>query len=193
MSHPKQPTPIEQDLIEEFGNIYEAHGIKRLQGLIVGLLLTQDEPVSLDDMVDILGHSKGPISIAVRRLADIGLARKVNGPINRRNYYAAHPDIFYNNFRFNMATVRKNRSLAERFLNRVEAEGASGREETMKNLEHMHAFYQLMESFYQDFSKRWQEVKRERLRKRSESEEDEGASGSHRDMESSVSESSVSE
>ena len=164
MSHPKQPSPVEQDLIEEFGNIYEAYGIKRLHGLIVGLLLTQDQPVSLDDMVEMLGHSKGPISIAVRRLADIGLARKVNGPINRRNYYAAHPDIFYNNFRFNMATVRKNRSLAERFLHRIDAEDAPGSEETIKNLEHMHAFYQLMESFYQDFSKQWQQVKKQRLR-----------------------------
>ena len=165
MSHPKQPTPVEQDMIEEFGNIYEAYGIKRLHGLIVGLLLTQDQPVSLDDMVEMLSHSKGPISIAVRRLADIGLARKVNGPINRRNYYAAHPDIFYNNFRFNMATVRKNRSLAERFLNRIDAEDAPGSEETIKNLEHMHAFYQLMESFYQDFSKQWQQVKQQRLRR----------------------------
>lgn len=185
MSQPKQPTPVEQDLIEEFGNIYEAHGVKRLHGLIVGLLLTQDRPVSLDDMVEVLGHSKGPISIAVRRLADIGLARKVNGPINRRNYYAAHPDIFYNNFRFNMATVRKNRSLAERFLNRIKAEGGPERGETLDNLEHMHAFYQLMESFYQDFSKRWQEVKRERLRNASENE---SPAPSRNDVGSSVSE-----
>jgi DNA-binding transcriptional regulator GbsR (MarR family) len=158
----KSPSPVEHDLIEEFGNLYEGYGLKRLQGLIVGLLLTQTEPVSLDDMVEALGHSKGPISIAVRRLADIGLARKVNGPVNRRNYYTAHPDIFYNNFKFNMATVRKNRALAERFLTRLEHEGAEDRAGTVTHLQHMHAFYQLMESFYQDFSQQWERVKRRR-------------------------------
>ena len=156
------PSAIEEELIQEFGNIYESHGLKRLQGLIVGLLLTQSEPASLDDMVELLGHSKGPISIAVRRLADIGVVRKVDGPVNRRNYYVSHPDIFYNNFKFNMATVRRNRSLAERYLKRIRSRGEDN-SETVKNLEHMHAFYQLMESFYQDFSKRWEEVKQSRL------------------------------
>ncbi len=162
MSQSRPPSPVERELIQEFGNIYESYGLKRLEGLIVGLLLTQEGPVSLDDMVELLGHSKGPISVSVRRLADIGLVRKVNGPVNRRNYYAAHPDIFYNNFQFNMATVRKNRSLAENFLARLQTEGAKGSEETVENLEHMRAFYRLMEDFYQDFSEQWQKVKQQR-------------------------------
>jgi DNA-binding transcriptional regulator GbsR (MarR family) len=159
----KHPSAVEEELIEEFGNLYESYGFKRLQGLIVGLLLTQPDPISLDDMVELLNHSKGPISIAVRRLADIGLARKVNGPVNRRNYYVAHSDLFYNNFKFNMATVRKNRELANRFLARIQAKGPEEREETIKNLEHMQAFYELMESFYEDFSEKWRAVKQERL------------------------------
>lgn len=159
----KHPSPVEEELIEEFGNLYESYGFKRLQGLIVGLLLTQPDPISLDDMVELLNHSKGPISIAVRRLADIGLARKVNGPVNRRNYYVAHSDLFYNNFTFNMATVRKNREIAHRFLMRMQAEGHDDREETIENLEHMQVFYELMESFYEDFSERWKAVKQERL------------------------------
>jgi len=163
MSESRSLSPAEHDLIDEFGNIYESYGLKRLQGLIVGLLLTQEEPVSLDDMVELLGHSKGPISIAVRRIDDIGLARKVNGPVNRRNYYTAHPDLFLNNFKFNMVTVRKNRELAERFLSRLRAEGPTGREETIRNLEHMQAFYKLMESFYQDFADKWSDIKEDRV------------------------------
>lgn len=158
-----QPSTTEEELIQEFGNLYETYGLKRLEGLIVGLLLTQEEPVSLDDMVQFLNHSKGPISVAVRRLADIGLIKKVNGPVNRRNYYAAHPDIFYNNFKFNMETVRKNREIAERFLDQIENEGAEGREKTIENLKHMRLFYRHMEEFYQDFSEKWTQVKRQHL------------------------------
>ncbi|PSQ87197.1 MAG: transcriptional regulator [Bacteroidetes bacterium QH_2_63_10] len=137
-----QPTATEEELIQEFGNLYETYGLKRLEGLIVGLLLTQDEPVSLDD---------------------IGLIKKVAGPVNRRNYYAAHPDLFYNNFKFNMETVRKNREIAERFLERIAEEGEEGREETVENLKHMRLFYRHMENFYQDFSEKWTQVKREHL------------------------------
>jgi DNA-binding transcriptional regulator GbsR (MarR family) len=183
MSQSKAPSPVEKDLIEEFGNIYESYGLRRLQGLIVGLLLTRSEPVSLDDMVEILDRSKGPISISVRRLDDMveildrskgpisisvrrlddmDLVRKVEGPNNRRNYYASHPDIFYNNFKSNMATVRENRTLAERFLSRVDTEGDET-EKTKQSLEHMRVFYDLMESFFEDFAERWWEVKQERL------------------------------
>ena len=161
MSQSRQPSPVEQELMQEFGNLYESYGLKRLEGLIVGLVLTQDAPVSLDDMVELLGHSKGPISVSVRRLADIGLVRKVNGPVNRRNYYVAHPDLFHNNFKFNMATVRKNRALAERFLTRLQTEDAEGCETTLEHLERMRAFYRLMEDFYEDFSKQWEQVKRQ--------------------------------
>ena len=166
----KKPSATEEDLIQEFGNLYETYGLKRLEGLIVGLLLTQEEPVSLDDMVQLLNHSKGPISVAVRRLDDIGLIKKVNGPVNRRNYYAAHPDIFYNNFKFNMATVRKNREIAERFLDRIEEEEASGQEKTVENLKHMQLFYRHMEAFYQDFSEKWSQVKRQHLDGESDSD-----------------------
>ncbi len=162
MSNSKAPSPVERELIEEFGNIYESYGLRRLQGLIVGLLLTKSDPVSLDDMVEILDRSKGPISISVRRLDDFDLVRKVEGPNNRRNYYTSHPDIFFNNFKFNMKTVRENRALAERMLARVDPEGEETRK-TQESLQHMKAFYDLMESFFEDFAERWQEVKQERL------------------------------
>jgi DNA-binding transcriptional regulator GbsR (MarR family) len=167
----KQPSATEEELIQEFGNLYETYGLKRLEGLIVGLLLTQDEPVSLDDMVEFLNHSKGPISVAVRRLDDIGLIKKVTGPVNRRNYYAAHPDIFYNNFKFNMETVRKNREIAERFLDRIEEEREKGTDQTVENLKHMQLFYRHMENFYQDFSEKWNQVKRRHLDGETNSEE----------------------
>lgn len=153
-------TQLQQELVDEFGNLYESYGLKRLKGLIVGLLLTQADPVSLDDMVALLGRSKGPISGAVRELATIGLIRKVQGPVNRRDYYAVHHDLFYNNFKFNMATVRKNRTIAGRYLKAMRGADDGDYGEAIANLEHMEAFYTLMESFYQQFSAAWERTKR---------------------------------
>lgn len=159
MSQTKTLTDVEQNLVEEFGNLYESHGFKRVQGLLVGLLLTQRDPLSLDDMSALLDRSKGPLSVAARRLADKGIIRKVSGPVKRRNYYSAHADVFYNNFKHNMETVRRNRAIAEQFLERLDQQDASNEREMRHNLKHMHAFYQLMESFYENFSEEWEKVK----------------------------------
>ncbi|AEN74345.1 transcriptional regulator, MarR family [Rhodothermus marinus SG0.5JP17-172] len=152
-------TPLQRDLVEEFGNIYEGYGLSRLKGLIVGLLLTQPEPLSLDEIATLLNRSKGPISSTIRELASIGLVRKVNGPENRRDYYVAHPDLFLNNFKFNLATVRKNRRTAEQFLREMEASGDPAHQAAVERLRHMQAFYRLMEQFYENFTKEWERVR----------------------------------
>ncbi len=161
MGEEKILTPLQREIVDEFGNIYESYGLKRLKGLLVGLLLTQPEPVSLDEMARLLGRSKGPISSAIRELASIGLVRKVNGPENRRDYYVAHPDIFYNNFRFNMLTVHKNKVLAEKVLQRLEEQPEEDREAVHRHFAHMQAFYSLMEDFYRGFSERWEQRRKE--------------------------------
>jgi HTH-type transcriptional regulator, glycine betaine synthesis regulator len=149
---------LRRSFVEEFGNIYENYGLARLKGLIVGLLLAYDEPQSLDDIAEKLGRSKGPISQTLRELALGGLVRKTNGESARRDYYEADPDLFYNNFRRNMRTVVKNRTTAEFFLGELGRIGVEG-EGLRANLEHMRAFYALMEDFYARFEGEWESQK----------------------------------
>jgi DNA-binding transcriptional regulator GbsR (MarR family) len=155
----KNLSPLENDLIVEFGNIYEVYGFQRIKGLIVGLLLTQSEPLSLDDIVNMLNRSKGPISGAIRELATVGVVRKAEGEDNRKDYYTTHPDLFFNNFMFNMSTVRKNRRTAEQFLEDFSATEGEVNARLLGHLEQMRAFYTLMESFYKNFSIEWAAMK----------------------------------
>jgi DNA-binding transcriptional regulator GbsR (MarR family) len=148
---------LQREFMDAFGNLYAAYGWKRLDGLILGLLIARAETMSLDDMCADLGRSKGPISEAVRQLAAKGLIRKMPGKENRRDYYAVDPDLFYHNHVQNMQIVRKNRTIAEHFLAR--ANGSDEAAGMRDNLRSMHAFYTLMESFYSDFSLRWNEEK----------------------------------
>lgn len=160
MAHSSRLSQVERDLIEEFATRYESRDFRRLQGLIVGTLLTQEDPVCLDDMVEILGRSKGPISVSVRRLDEMDLVRKVEGPNKRRNYYASHPNVFFNSFaKPNRSMVRKRQDLARRFLTRIEGENGK----TLESLRHMQAFYDLLGSFLEDFAERWWEVKSQAL------------------------------
>jgi HTH-type transcriptional regulator, glycine betaine synthesis regulator len=149
---------LRRGLTEEFGNIYENYGLARLKGLVVGLLLAHDEPLSLDDIAAHLGRSKGPISQTVRELSLAGLIRKRAGDNTRRDYYVADADLFLTNFRRNMRTVAKNRNAAQTFLrelDRLPEDDAYLRH----NLEQMHAFYSLMEDFYGRFEEAWQQAK----------------------------------
>lgn len=148
---------LQREFIEAFGNLYSSYGWKRLDGLLIGLLLARAETLSLDDMCAALGRSKGPISESVRRLSDQGLIHKTAGEEHRRDYYAIDPDVFFHNHLRNMQTVKKNRGIAEQFLSKIsdgdELEGMR------RNLRTMHAFYTLMESFFSEFSVRWNEAR----------------------------------
>jgi DNA-binding transcriptional regulator GbsR (MarR family) len=152
---------LERRFVEEFGNIYEGYGLRRLKGLIVGLLLTRPGPLSLNEIADLLGRSKGPISESIRQLAQSGLVRKVSGPVARRDYYAADPDLFYNNFRFNMRTVQRNLETARRFLGMIEGRDGTVDPAFARNLRHMQAFYSLMEAFYGRFAGEWKKARDE--------------------------------
>ena len=150
---------LRRSLVEEFGNIYENYGLSRLKGLLVGLVVAHDGPLSLDDMAERLGRSKGPISQTARELALAGLIRKVEGPEVRRDYYDADPDLFLNNFRRNMRTVVKNRTTAEFFLGQLDTLGDGQDGSLREHLTHMRAFYALMEDVYARFEEEWAEAK----------------------------------
>ena len=161
---PVTPEELESEFVESFGNLYAAYGWKRLEGLIIGLLLVRACTMSLDEICVALGRSKGPISESVRQLAERGFVRKMAGSENRRDYYAIDPDVFHHNHQRNMQTVRKNRAIAEQFLARLGDDAEH--EGTRRNLRHMFAFYTMMEQFYHDFSAQWTAEKL-RLQRRS--------------------------
>jgi HTH-type transcriptional regulator, glycine betaine synthesis regulator len=147
--------PRQRQFIEEFGNLYAAHGLKRLSGMLIGLLMASDGPLSLDEICHHLRRSKGAISEATRRLNSFGMIKKIEGPESRKDYYIADTDIFINVFHFNMATVRKNLAIADQFQHLLEGVSAKQHPRWRDNLKVMESFYQLMTEFYEGFDARW--------------------------------------
>lgn len=156
---PQILTGTQKQFIEEMGNLYATYGLSRLNGMLIGLLLCSEDPLSLDDISTHLNRSKGLISQATRRLNTTGYIKKIEGPESRKDYYIADYDIFINVFHFNMTTVRKNLSIADQFLHLVKNDGkASAR--WRENLEVMELFYTNMNEFYEGFDSRWSELKK---------------------------------
>ncbi|MDZ7317801.1 MAG: MarR family transcriptional regulator [candidate division KSB1 bacterium] len=148
-------------MIQLFGEAYHAFGFSRLMGYIVALLIFSPEPLSLDDIANQLGRSKGPISQITRRLLDKNLIRKVWMPNKRKDYYEIQPDIFANAFKNNFDLIKNNTLIAKQLKAQVEQAEDGAFRVLDHRLAEMRRFYELMEKHYQNFIDEWtQERKR---------------------------------
>ncbi len=74
-------------------SICDDFGFNRFVAQLYGVLYMSDKPLSLDDITERLGASKGNVSINIRELEKWGAARKVWIKGSRKDYYEAELDI----------------------------------------------------------------------------------------------------
>lgn len=156
-----EKSQIKTEMISRFGDAYKAFGLNKLMGHIVALLIFSPQPVSLDEICEELGRSKGPVSQILRRLRDKKLIRKAwFTENNRKDYYEIEPEIFENAFLNNFALIRNNTRIAG-ILNDMagNAELKEG-DSTRKRIEEMEKFYRLMEVHFTNFQNEWEEERR---------------------------------
>lgn len=89
---------IKQDFIEGLSGISQFWGLPKGMGAIFAVLYIAPNPLSLDEIVEQTGLTKGSISTSVRSLARMGLIHSVNRLGDRKDYYAAETD-FYRSIR----------------------------------------------------------------------------------------------
>jgi DNA-binding transcriptional regulator GbsR (MarR family) len=80
-------TRARRDMIDAGGRLYQILGLPRSAGQIYGLLYLSTKPLSLDDLVELLGISKGSASTGTRQLTSWGAIRQVWIPGDRRDYF----------------------------------------------------------------------------------------------------------
>ena len=80
-------------LIETGGRTSQDLGTGRIVGQILIYLYLREDESSLDEISEDLGLSKASVSIAVRQLEQLGLARKVWKSGDKRNYYKSAENI----------------------------------------------------------------------------------------------------
>ena len=79
--------------IEIAGDMAENLGLNAIAGQMYALLYVSNEPVSLDEITDVLKVSKGNVSVNIRALERWGAVKKVWVKGSRRNFYIANEDI----------------------------------------------------------------------------------------------------
>ena len=99
---------IKQEFIEGMSQISRFWGFPKGVGAIFGALYLSPAPLSLDEIVEQTGLTKGAVSTEVRALARLGLVRRSSKLADRRDYYEAETD-FYKSIR----SILKERQNAE--------------------------------------------------------------------------------
>lgn len=74
-------------LVEQFGMVFEAQGVARSAGLVLGWLMLSPGPQSLDEIADGLQLSKASISLHTRLLEQLNLIQRIGMRGDRRVYY----------------------------------------------------------------------------------------------------------
>jgi len=101
MEHKENQLHVDEE-IEEIDNIIkdslantmDMYGVTRSVGRIYASLYLNDHPMTLDDLRDELGMSKGRMSIGVRKLIDDKLIHQVYRKGHRKSLYEAEKDFF---------------------------------------------------------------------------------------------------
>jgi DNA-binding transcriptional regulator GbsR (MarR family) len=151
-----------REMLQAFGEAYRGFGLSKQMGHIVALLLYSPQPLSLDEITQQLGMSKGPISQVTRRLNERNIIRKVWNPGSRKDYYEIQPEVFANAFRNFAHLIHHNTEIAQDLSVKVEASAADvvpDKELLLKRLKEMETFYTLMEKHFNVFLEEWTTVR----------------------------------
>lgn len=148
---------IRKEIIQNFGHAYRAFGLSKLMGHVVALLISSAEPISLDEICESLGRSKGPLSQIMKRLRDRNLIRRVWHENSRKDYYEIQPEIFENAFRNNLELIKSNTRLAKQLKSLVTKEKNTNLNTLKYRMAEMHRFYELTEKHYNNFLDEWEE------------------------------------
>jgi DNA-binding transcriptional regulator GbsR (MarR family) len=90
--------PLLDNFIEGLSQIGQFWGFPRGMGAIFAVLYLAPMPLSLDDLVEQTGLTKGAVSTNVRALARLGLVHRSTRLGDRKDYYEAETD-FYTSIR----------------------------------------------------------------------------------------------
>lgn len=83
-----------QEFIQLWGNFGSQWGINKTMAQVHALLLTSDEPLCTDDVMEALLISRGGANMNLRELTVWNLVYKTSKPGDRREFFIAEKDIW---------------------------------------------------------------------------------------------------
>jgi HTH-type transcriptional regulator, glycine betaine synthesis regulator len=91
---PKTLSQIQEDFTQGLSQISRFWGFPKGMGAIFAVLYLSPNPLSLDEIVQETGLTKGAISTEIRALARMGLVHRSSKLGDRKDYYEAESDFY---------------------------------------------------------------------------------------------------
>jgi DNA-binding MarR family transcriptional regulator len=107
--------PGSMEFVEEAGLFFERLGLSRTAGRVMGWLLVHEDSDAVE-LAERLAVAKSSMSVALRRLDQVGLVERFRRTGDRRDRYRLAEDVFARSFRARMAEFTAFTDLAERGL-----------------------------------------------------------------------------
>lgn len=144
-------------LVEEIAVLFEAEGLPRMTGRVLGYMMVCDPPhQSSSDLADGLNASRGAISTATRALVAAGFIQRRKVPGERSLYFELLPETVDRLLHSAVARIRVSRELMARGLELLDKGDADP-----SRLAAFHELYEFMESEFPKFIARWDDKRRE--------------------------------
>src|SRR5690242_19591863 len=87
-------TKVEDDFVELWNNMGDLWGISPTMARIHGLLYITGAALSMDDIMERLGISRGNVSMNLSKLLEWGLVRRVHKRGDRKEFYESLSDVW---------------------------------------------------------------------------------------------------
>jgi HTH-type transcriptional regulator, glycine betaine synthesis regulator len=84
---------LERGIVAIFSDLAELFGSPPSIGEIYGLLFSSERPLSMEEIIDRLGISKGSASQGLRHLTELGAVHMISMDDDRRRHYRAEIEI----------------------------------------------------------------------------------------------------
>lgn len=95
---PRDPNlhDVQESMLDGLGQLAAYFGFSKVMGQLYGALLMSPDPLSLDDLVELLDISKASVSMNLRTLEQLGMVRQVwvRGKAGRRKFYESETDFW---------------------------------------------------------------------------------------------------
>lgn len=102
---------VNDSMLEGLGKLAEYFGFNKIMGQLYGALLLSPQPLSLDELADVLQKSKANVSVSLRTLEHLGVVREVWIRGERRKFYEAESDFW--KIAINVLSSRELRDLEQ--------------------------------------------------------------------------------
>jgi DNA-binding transcriptional regulator GbsR (MarR family) len=138
-----------QNFVQGMSRISHFWGFPKAMGAIYGAIYLSRQPISLDELVEQVGVTKGAVSTNVRTLERLGMVHKYMEVGDRKDYYTAETD-FWKVAR-GMLREREKQEFDQALRTVGESLALARTSEALASDAELAAFYQLRMSNMQEF------------------------------------------